>query len=499
MTMIAIFLLLAVFLLALNAFFVLAEFAAVKMRPSRTEELSQAGNPKARIVKHVQAHLDEYLSVCQVGITFASIGLGFVGEPAFADLLMRVWGVGTPTAHTVAITVGYILVSSLHIVFGELLPKSLAIREPERSALLTAGPLRFFHRLFWVPLVLLNGATLMILKLFGISRQVEEVEHSENELRIILSETQETGLLSFERLLLLENIFDLRGLRARDVMRPRAGVKVLRAQAPWEENQKIIRESRFSRYPLVDAGGDMPVGVVHVKDLYYQGTERLPSADLRKIARPCLTTTETTPLEKLLTELRRHRGHLVMVKDEQGRWAGSLSLEDVIEEIVGSIEDEFETEPPTYVADALSEDRIVLGIEASGLEEAIGQVFGRLDNLGLPVPREAAVNAVLERERAMSTYLGGGLAIPHARLEGLDQPYLFFARSEAGVPVRGRTDRAHFLFVLLTPAGSPRAQVRLLARIASLVQSEFVTERLMKGEKSQEIVEALRAADSITV
>jgi len=202
---IAIYLFLAVLLLLLNAFFVLAEFAAVKTRTSRVRQLAAEGIARAKVVEHVQAHLDEYLSVCQVGITFASIGLGFVGEPAFATLLKKALGLHTAAAHTVAVSAAYVLVSALHIVLGELLPKSLAIRKPEGSALLTAGPLRFFHRLFWVPLVVLNGTTIGILKLFGVSRRVEESEHSEEELRIILADTQETGVLSFERLLLLEN------------------------------------------------------------------------------------------------------------------------------------------------------------------------------------------------------------------------------------------------------------------------------------------------------
>lgn len=496
---IVIFLLVALLLLVLNAFFVLAEFASVKLRPSRTEELVAQGDPRAAVVQHVQSHLDEYLSVCQVGITFASIGLGFVGEPAFADLIMRIWGVGTATAHTVAITAGYLIVSSLHIVFGELLPKSLALRKPEGSALLTARPLKFFRWLFWAPLMVLNGITIGILRLFGMSRQVEEPEHSEEEIRIILADTQETGLLSFERLLLLENIFDLRELRVRDVMRTRATVKVLRTTTPWEENQKVIRESRFSRYPLLDGSGDMPLGVIHIKDLYFEGTERLPNLDLRKLARPFLTATETTQVEKLLTDLRRHRGHLVLVTNEERRWVGALSLEDVIEEIVGSIEDEFETEPPIYVSEALSDDRVVLGIEASSLEEAIGQTFGRLREAVLPFSRDAAVKAILERERAMSTYLGEGLAIPHARVDGLQKASLVFARSEQGIPVKGRPERAHFLFILLTPTGEPRAQVRLLARIASLVQSDYVLERLNLAQSGHEVVDAIRAAESIAV
>jgi tellurite resistance protein TerC len=399
----------------------------------------------------------------------------------------------------VAVSAGYVIVSSLHIVFGELLPKSLAIRKPEGSALHTAALLRFFHRLFWLPLVVLNGATVGILRLFGMSRQVEEAEHTEQELRIILAHTEEAGVLSFERLLLLENIFDLRGVRVRDVMRPRASVKVLRAGAPWEENLKVIRETRFSRYPLVEEGRELPLGILHVKDLFYEGTDRLAAADLRAIARPYLSTAPDQPLEKLLTELRRHRGHLVLVKDGAGKWVGFLSLEDVMEEIVGSIEDEFEVEPPIFLAEALTPGRAVLGVRAANLEDAIRRAFERVPDAELPAPKAGLVAAVLDRERAMSTYLGGGLAIPHARVEGLERPVLVFARSEEGVPVRGQAGRARLLFILLSPAGSPRVQVRLLSRIAALVESEYVKERLAHAATPEEVVEAIRAGEPLAV
>jgi CBS domain containing-hemolysin-like protein len=489
-TALALYLLLAVLLLLLNAFFVLAEFAAVKMRSTRVEQLVAEGNAKAKVVQHVQGRLDEYLSVCQVGITFASIGLGFVGEPAFARMIVLATGLDTPTAHKVAVSISYLLVSFLHILLGELVPKSLAIRRAEGSALWTAVPLRFFRVLFWVPLVLLNGSANLILKLLGIPRSGGEDDHSEDELRIILAKSQRTGLMSFRRLLFLENIFDLGDIRVRDAMRLRDAVKVLRLGQPWEENLKVIRESRYSRFPLMD-GGDFPVGIVHVKDLFYAGSE----PDLRKIARPYLTTTEDAPLETLLGDLQRHRGHLAMVKNAEGRWTGFLSLEDIIEEIIGTIEDEFEVEPKIHLSDALSASRTVLGLEASSVEELIGQAFGRVPASELPLPVEKVVRAVLERERAMSTYLGRGLAIPHARLEGIERPILVFARSESGVPIPGRDEKAHLAFILLTPSGSPRIQARLLARICALIDSEYVADQLRKAETPLAVVEAIRAAE----
>lgn len=497
MTTIAVYLLLAAVLLLLNAFFVLAEFAIIKLRPSRVEQLVGEGNLRAKVVQHIQANMDEYLSVCQVGITVASVGLGFVGEPGFAHLFVFLTGASAAWAHTVAVTLALILSSALHVVLGEQVPKMFALRRAEGAALFIARPMQFWRSLFLVPLVILSTATRGVLRLLGIRDQVKEADHSEDELRIILAQSQSTGMMSFRRLLFLENIFDLGDVRVRDAMRGRDGVKVLRVGAPWEENFKVIRDSRLSRLPLV-GDAEFPLGVIHVKDLLFEGPEKMAAADLKNLARPYITTLEDIPLEGLLGDFQRQRGHLAVVKNAEGKWTGIITLEDIIEEVVGTIEDEFESEPKIFMADALTPGRVVLGIDASSLEEAIGQIFGRVAATELPLPVDRIVKAVLDRERAMSTYLGNALAIPHARLEGLDKPALLFARSDAGIPVKSREDKAHFLFVLLTPSGSPRVQVRLLARICGLIDSEYVVERLRRAETHAAVVEAIRAAEPMT-
>lgn len=497
MTTIAIYLLLAAALILLNAFFVLAEFAIIKLRPSRVEELVDEGNARAKLVKHLQTNIDDYLSVCQVGITFTSVALGFVGEPGLAHLFIYLTGASSGLAHTVAVTLALILSAALHIVIGEQVPKMFALRRPEGTALFIAHPLLFWRWVFYVPLVLLSGATRGILRLVGIKDGIKEAEHSEDELKIILAQSQKTGLMSFRRLLFLENIFDLSDVKVRDAMRGRDGVKVLRVGAPWEENFKVIRDSRLSRLPLL-GDAEFPLGIVHIKDVLYEGPEKMAAVDLKKIARPYLTALEDMPLENLLGDFQRQRGHLAVVKNAEGKWTGVISLEDIIEEVVGNIEDEFEVEPRIFMADALTPGRVVLGIDASSLEETVGQIFGRIAATELPLPVDRIVKAVLERERAMSTYLGNGLAIPHARLEGIERPVLLFGRSDAGIPIKGREDKAHFIFVLLTPSGSPRVQVRLLARICGLIDSEYVVERLRKAETHAAVVEAIRAAEPMT-
>jgi CBS domain containing-hemolysin-like protein len=492
---ILIYLFLAVILLALNAFFVLAEFAAIKMRASRVEQLVSEGRPAAKLVQHIQGKLDEYLAVCQVGITFASIGLGATAEPAFAHLLVRLTGASSSWSHALATTLAVLLASSLHVVIGEQVPKMLAIRRSEGAALWIARPLQLFRQILWVPLKGLSAATRVCLAVLGLRGETKEEDHSEEELRIILAKSQTAGLMSFRRLLLLENIFDLSEVKVRDAMRLRDGVKTLRLGAAWEENLKIVRDSKLSRFPLVD-GSELPAGVVHVKDLFYAGGAE---PDLRKLARPYVTAVEDAPLEFLLGELQKSRVHLAIVRNADGKWTGVISLEDIVEEITGNIEDEFETEPQIHLSDALTPGRVVLDVEADSLEEAIGQAFGRVEPADLPLPKEKIVPAVLDRERAMSTYLGNGLAVPHARLEKLDKPAILFARSTSGIPVKGRDEKAHLLFILLTPLGNPRVQVRLLARVAAIVGSEYVGERLRRADTKSAVVEAVRAAEQVTL
>lgn len=480
-------------LLLVNAFFVLAEFALVKLRPTQVEALVHAGNARARVVAHIQGNLDEYLSVCQLGITLASIGLGFVGEPAFAVLLQPLLG-SWAFAHAVAIAFAYLVVSFLHILLGEQVPKLLAIRDPEGSALGVSPFLAASRWVLWLPLLALNGSANLVLRMLGFGAPASEPLHSEQELRIILELSQSAGSLSFRQLLIMENVFDLRAVRVRDAMRLRDGLAVLRVDAPWEANFAVIRAARQTRYPLVDGGGK-PIGIVHVKDLVLAGPEGIGHPDLRRLARPFQTVREDTSLESVLGDLQRRHRHMAIVVDASERWTGLITLEDIIEEIVGTIEDEFELEPPLFLADGLTEGRVVLGLAAESLELAIREAFARVPAAQLPLPAARIADAVVERERGMPTLLARGLAAPHARLDEIREFVLVFARSEEGIPVPGREERAHLLFIMVTPARDPRIQLRLLARIAGLLDSEYVVDRLREAESAAQVLEVLRAAD----
>ncbi len=479
-------------LLALNAFFVLAEFAIVKVRPSRVAELAAEGDSRAVILEDIKKRLDNYLSVCQVGITLASVALGMVGERMAVNVLGD--GEHSTARYAVAIGISYVVVAGSHIVLGELVPKSIAIRIADRASLWSARPLRLFDRMFFPALWLLNHLAMGILRLFGVSRASDMEDHSEQELRIILDQSQERGLMSFRRLIYLENVFDFGELAVRDAMRGRAVIRLLDASRPWAENLDFIRSTRFTRYPVIDGNPDQPVGFVHLKDLVIRGGAGTP--DLRALIRPLPVVTESTSLEVLLADMQRRRIHAAAVHDVDGRWTGFITLEDVIEEIVGTIRDEFEDEEPVRLADAITPERVHLSIEADSPMAAVRAAFKRMPASALPIPAEQLLGAIERRERLVSTYLGQGLGLPHARVTGLPRPVLMLLRSHTGVPFEGTTEKGHLLFVLFTPAGQPRVHQRLLSIIATLLhESEFVRERLLTADSVDEVCEVIRTGE----
>lgn len=484
-------------LLLLNAFFVLAEFALVKIRGTQIDALEKRGVRGATSLRHVHGHIDEYLAVCQLGITFASIGLGFVGEPAIAKLLEPLLGT-TAKAHAIAITISYIVISFLHILIGELIPKSLALRVTEKAALLSTPGMRFFRIVLYLPLKVLNGAAILFLKLLRLPVAAEDSHHSEAEIRLILDRSQQEGMMPFHRLLLMENVFDFGDVKVKDEMQPISKVTALYADHPWEENRAKILKTRFSRYPLLEGDPPKPLGIVHLKDLLTEGIPWPDPVDLKAIARKSHFTNPDTPLEQLLTELRRRRVHMAFVKNETGALTGLITLEDIIEQLIGAIEDEFEREAPLRLGDVLTETRIHKDLKATDIMAAITEIIGNTPAAELPAPAAAIIEAVQTRERSLSTYLGHELAVPHARLEGLKQAVVFAARSSQGVKCgeEGK-QRANFLFLLLTPATVPRMQIKLLARIAALRESTYVWERILGAETPAEMLEAIRSSDEM--
>jgi CBS domain containing-hemolysin-like protein/mannitol/fructose-specific phosphotransferase system IIA component len=501
-----VYLILAFLLILLNAFFVLAEFAAVKIRPTQVEALAEAGNRRAKTLERIQAHLDEYLSVCQVGITLASIGLGFVGEPAFATLLfpvvtsMGLSGLAAGiTAHSISIALAYLLVSFLHIVIGELVPKSVAIRSTEKAALRTAFPMVVFRYVFIGPIFLLNTTVNAILRLFRLPPVTDHAAHSEEEIRIILDQSQSSGMLSFRRLLHIENVLDMGSLTVRNAMRARRLVRCLSLENTREQNESVIAEFKLSRYPLLGDDPEKPLGYVHVKDLLLAELGGKPTDDLKAFLRPCLSFREQDPLEQRLSEMQRKAAHMALVFSNEGRWTGIITLEDAIEEVIGTVEEEYPTEPSIRLSDLLTPEHTLLDVEGTTIQNATRNALQRVNVKDLPVSRDAIMLSIVDRERLGSSFVGRRLAIPHARLSRLAQPMVIVARLKNPIPAPVPGEDINLLFILLTPADTPRIHQILLSHIAGIFESDFLEGRLEDATTSAELHSIIVTAEQVVL
>ncbi|HVF60432.1 MAG TPA: hemolysin family protein [Thermoanaerobaculia bacterium] len=401
----------AIVLVLLNGFFVAAEFALVKVRATQLDPHVQAGERRGKVARHMVRHLDAYLSATQLGITLASLALGWIGHGAFSwivEPVVRLFAGDNPAlANSAALTLSFLAITVLHIVLGELAPKSLAIRKPESTSLTVALPLYIFYKATYPMIWLLNHAANGLLRLVRIQPVSEgELAHDEGELRLLLAGGGGAHL-SDQKRELLDNVFELSHRVARQIMVPRADVVYLSTTRSLEENLKITRESGHTRFPLCEGDLDHTVGVIHIKDIFR--ADPLP-ADLRQIAREMAFVPDTLGLDRLLKRMRTERFHMAAVMDEYGGVSGVVTLETVIEEIVGQISDEFDApEMPELVPGEEGVWEVSGGMLVVELEEALGIEFSERDEdtiggvvlseLGrLPVPGDRVEVGPLEIE-----------------------------------------------------------------------------------------------------
>jgi CBS domain containing-hemolysin-like protein len=408
---------LTVVLLLANAFFVAAEFAIVKVRGARIDDLARRGSPLANVTQKVIHNLDASLAAAQLGVTFASLGLGWVGEPAVAQVLepmLSLVGLGSPeVVHSISFAVAFALITAVHIIVGEQMPKFWGIRKSQEVALWTSLPFLLFIWCFYPALWLLNACANGLLRLFGVhDLKVKDLAHSEEELRLILSESQRHGALSAGKVNLLENVLDMAGRTVMEIMSPRPDVDYLSLSRPWKENLDTIYRTGHTRYPLCETDIDHVIGMVHIKDIFLQRIEIRTSADLLKIKREVLFIPESRPVEALQQDFQQRRLHMAVVIDEYGSTAGIVTMEDVLEELVGEIQDEFDAEPPKL--EQTAEGAVVDGqtplsevTEALGLEEVevkdthtiggyVNAQLGRIGRIGDTVELDGHIVKVLE-------------------------------------------------------------------------------------------------------
>lgn len=343
-------LLLVIFLIAMNGFFVAAEFACVKIRPSRLETLIQEGSRQAKYAKKLTDHLDASLSVTQLGITLASLGLGWVGEPAVATLILPIThavGLDDVIGHTISLALAFSIITGLHIVLGELTPKTMAIQNVEKIMLSVALPMLVFHRVMYPFVWLLNHVANWVAHRMGFHTASEgDDAHTEEEIRLLMEESHRQGLIDDTEVDFVDNVFDFTDLNVREIMTPRTDMVCLYLEDTMDENLHIILEEQLTRYPICHEDKDHIVGFLHVKDLMRVMAEgRKPN--LRRLARKALIVPESMDVSVLLKTMQKQRSQMAIVVDEYGGTAGMVTIEDIVEEIVGDIQDEFDEERPT--------------------------------------------------------------------------------------------------------------------------------------------------------
>ena len=342
--------LLTIFLVLLNGFFVAAEFSLVKVRASQVELKAQAGNSMAKMALQMINHLDAYLSATQLGITLASLGLGWIGESVVSRLIIQImvafgFEASPEIAHSIALPIAFALITVLHIVFGELAPKSLAIQRPESTSMAVALPLRFFYILFIPFIWLLNGFSNFILRSIGIRPMHGSEVHTAEELRLLFEQSAEGGAIHDSQHELIENVFQFNERMVKQILVPRTKMVAIDVNISEHDLMEIIFNEGYSRLPVYNGSVDNIVGVLYVKDLLSIMRLGEPVV-LEKLMRPAYFVPETKKINRLLKQFQRRHLHMAIATDEFGGVSGIVTIEDIIEELVGEIQDEYDEEAP---------------------------------------------------------------------------------------------------------------------------------------------------------
>lgn len=392
----------------MTAFFVATEFAIVKIRPTQIDYLIESGNKRAVHAKKILNNLDGYLSACQLGITVTALGLGWLGEPTIMRLLSPLFdefNLNATITSVLSFAIAFIIITFLHVVIGELAPKTIAIQKAEEITLLLAKPLIWFYKLMYPFIWLLNGSARQVIRLFGFKPiDDHEVAHTEEELRLILSESYKSGEINQAEMTYVNNIFEFDERVAKEIMVPRTEIICFYKENSFDKNIEIVYEGQFTRYPVADNDKDSIIGLINIKDIVTGRFDKNKPITVDKYIRPIIHVSEVTPIKQLLLKMQKERIHMAIVNDEYGGTAGLVTVEDILEEIVGEIRDEFDVNESPLVEKQdnnsmvvsgklqLEEVNELLGIDLD--EEAIDTIGGWIFAKNL----DATVGTVIEHE-----------------------------------------------------------------------------------------------------
>lgn len=325
------------------------EFAIVKVRHSRIDQLVAEDRKGALAAKHVTTHLDEYLSACQLGITVTALGIGMVGESTFEFILQPLFGlfgIGEQYIHYFTIAAAFLIATFLHVVVGELAPKTAAIQKAESITLSFAKPIMIFYKILYPFIWFLNGAARILVGIFGMKPASEhELSHTEEELRLLMTESFKNGEINQNELKYVNNVFEFDDRIAREIMVPRTDIIAFDKKVTFDEVLRTIQEERYTRYPVYEEDRDNIIGFINIKDFLTQGMSNritVENFNIENFINPVIYTTEVTPIQDLLTRMQKERTHIAILLDEYGGTSGLVTVEDILEVLVGEIRDEFD-------------------------------------------------------------------------------------------------------------------------------------------------------------
>jgi CBS domain containing-hemolysin-like protein len=411
--------LLTVFLVLLNAFFVAAEFAIVKVRSSQIELQAKQGNRMAALAAHIISHMDAYLSATQLGITIASLGLGWIGESVVTKIILNTFdllglAITAENAHSIALPVAFVLITVLHIVFGELAPKSYAIQRPESTTLWVAAPLNVFYWLFKPFIFVLNGFSNFILRLMGITPMKEAEVHSPEELKMMVEQGKKSGVIEPRKYEIIRNAFDFAERTARQAMIPRTNLFGVSKAMPVDDMINKILENGYSRVPVYEGTLDHIVGIIFTKDLLQKLKKGGPDISIDSIIRPAHYISAHKKLIDIMRDFQREHIQFAIVVDEFGGTEGVITMEDILEELVGEIQDEYDSETPLVEKIDEKRYRVLGSVTLVNLNEHLPRpltenetyvtvagmlidVLGRIPNVGENITHEGFVFTVVKR------------------------------------------------------------------------------------------------------
>ncbi|MGE7761234.1 hemolysin family protein [Peribacillus sp. NPDC097895] len=366
-------------LIALTAFFVATEFAIVKVRSTRVDQLIEEGKPNALSARKVISNLDEYLSTCQLGITITALGLGFLGEPTVENILrplLNQLNLPESASHVLSVAIAFSFITFIHVVVGELAPKTLAIQKAEQVTLLVSKPLIAFNKVMYPFIWVLNGSARSLTKMLGLKAVSEhDLAHTEEELRIIVSESYKSGEINQSEFKYVNKIFEFDDRIAKEIMVPRTEIATISKDDTIQQFFTVMAEENFTRYPVIDGDKDHVIGMVNIKELFTEMIDKnnQTATTISRYVRPIIRVIDSIPIHDLLLKMQKERIHMAILMDEYGGTSGLVTVEDILEEIVGDIRDEFDLDEVPDVR-KLKEDHYI--IDAKVLVSEVNDLLG---------------------------------------------------------------------------------------------------------------------------